>query len=63
MTWAIVRASGGVFGRLFLRAFLPRFDRDAVTRALPSAVELRIADRNVTDSERRTVRRLLREAG
>jgi aminoglycoside phosphotransferase (APT) family kinase protein len=59
MTWAIVRASGGTFGRLFLRSFLPHFDRGEVVRALPTAAELRIADVNVTDRERRTVRRLV----
>jgi aminoglycoside phosphotransferase (APT) family kinase protein len=59
MTWAIVRASGGTLGRLFIRSFVPHFDRDEVLQALPAAVELRVADVNVTDRERQTVRRLV----
>jgi aminoglycoside phosphotransferase (APT) family kinase protein len=59
MTWVILATSGGPFARLFLRSFLPRFDRDEVLDALPLAAERRIADPNVTESERQAVRRLV----
>ena len=59
LTWVILATSGGAFGRLFLRSFLPRFDRDGLSRALPAAAERRLADVNVTDRERTAVRRLL----
>jgi hypothetical protein len=58
MTWVILATSGGPFARLYLRFFLPRFDRDEVLDALPLAAERRIADPNVTDRERQEVRRL-----
>jgi len=59
LTWVIGATSGGVFGRVFLRAFLPHFDRDELVRALPAAAAMRIADVNVTAKEREAVRRLV----
>jgi aminoglycoside phosphotransferase (APT) family kinase protein len=59
LTWIIGATSGGPLGRIFLRSFLPHFDRDEVVRALPAAGTMRIADVNVTDEEREAVRRLL----
>jgi aminoglycoside phosphotransferase (APT) family kinase protein len=59
LTWVILATSGGRAGRLFLRWFLPHFDRDDLVRALPAAAEFRLADPNVTDAERQAVRRLL----
>jgi aminoglycoside phosphotransferase (APT) family kinase protein len=62
LTWVIAATSGGRQGRLFLRWFLPHFDRDAVLAALPEAAERRIADPHVTDREREAVRDLLQRA-
>ena len=62
MTWVILATSGGPFARLYLRFFLPLFDRDEVLDALPLAAERRIADPNVTERERRAVRRLATRA-
>ncbi len=59
LTWVIGATSGGVVGRVFLRAFLPHFDRDELVRALPAAAAMRIADVNVTAKERELVRRLI----
>jgi len=59
MTWVIGATSGGVPGRLFVRAFLTHFDRAEIRGYLSAAGGLRIADRNVTDQERDAVRRLL----
>lgn len=59
MTWVLGATSGGVPGRLFVRAYLTHFDRAEIRRFLPEAGALRIADRNVTDEERAAVRRLL----
>ena len=58
LTW-VIATSGGPLARLFLRWFLAGFDREELLRALPAAAELRVADGNVTESERRAVRRLL----
>jgi aminoglycoside phosphotransferase (APT) family kinase protein len=58
MTWVILATSGGPFGRLFLRSFLPHFDRDEILDALPEAAERRVADPNVTEREQQAVRRL-----
>jgi streptomycin 6-kinase len=58
LTWVILATSGGRAGRLFLRPFLSHFAREVVTEALPIAVELRLADPNVSDQEREAVRRL-----
>jgi aminoglycoside phosphotransferase (APT) family kinase protein len=47
----------------FLRAFLAGFDPEALRRALPAAASFRLADRNVSDEERRQVEVFLRKAG
>ena len=60
MTWVIGATSAGIPGRIFLRSFLPHFDLDEIRRALPAAGELRLRDPNVTESEKRAVRRLIR---
>jgi aminoglycoside phosphotransferase (APT) family kinase protein len=62
LTWVIAATSGGIMGRVFVRPFLAAFDRAEIVRALPTAAERRLADPNVTDSERRSVRRFLRQA-
>lgn len=62
LTWVIAATSGGPLGRLFLRWFLPHFDRDDLLRALPAAADRRVADVNVSDRERRAVRRLVERA-
>jgi Ser/Thr protein kinase RdoA (MazF antagonist) len=59
LTWVILATSGGTGGRIVLRWFLPCFDRHELVRALPGAAERRLADVNVTDDERRAVRRLV----
>ena len=59
LTWVIAATSGGPFGRLFLRWFLPHFDRADLLHALPAAAERRVADVNVSDRERRAVRRFV----
>jgi Ser/Thr protein kinase RdoA (MazF antagonist) len=68
LTWVILATSGGAFGRLFLRRYLLRrylheLDAAAVRDALPRAAQRRIADRNVTDAERRRIRLLLAREG
>jgi aminoglycoside phosphotransferase (APT) family kinase protein len=63
LTWVIVATSGCPFGRVFLRWFLPHFDREELVRRLPVAAERRVADVNVTDRERAGVRRLVERAG
>jgi aminoglycoside phosphotransferase (APT) family kinase protein len=63
LTWIIAATSGGLHGRLFIRSFLPHFDRDELLAALPAAAERRLADPNVSDGERRQVRRLMERAG
>jgi aminoglycoside phosphotransferase (APT) family kinase protein len=60
LTWVLIATNGGPLARLFLRGFLAHFDRDDLVRALPAAAELRIADVNVDDRERRAVRRFVR---
>jgi aminoglycoside phosphotransferase (APT) family kinase protein len=62
LTWVIAATSGGAPGQLFVRAFLPHFDNAELRQGLPRAVELRLADPNVSDRERAAVRRLLRRA-
>jgi aminoglycoside phosphotransferase (APT) family kinase protein len=59
LTWVILATSGGRAGRIFLRSFLRRVDRAAVARTLSAAAEYRLADPNVSDAERRAVRRLV----
>ena len=63
LTWVIAATSGGPSGRMFLRWFLRQFDRAELVRALPAAAGRRLADPNVTDRERRAVRRLVRRMG
>ena len=62
MTWLILETSGGLTGRLFLRPFLAHVPRDAAAAALPVAAEWRVADPNVSVSERDAVRRLVQRA-
>jgi streptomycin 6-kinase len=62
MTWVILATSGGPFARLYLRSFLPHFDRDEVLDALPLAADRRFADPNVTEREQQAVRRLATRA-
>jgi tRNA A-37 threonylcarbamoyl transferase component Bud32 len=59
LTWLILETHGGPMRRPFLSTFLSSFDRDELRQALPAAGEYRLADPNVSDSERETVRRLL----
>jgi tRNA A-37 threonylcarbamoyl transferase component Bud32 len=63
MTWVICATSGGTFGRMFTRFFLGHVDLAAARKALAEAVELRLADPNVTDAERARVRTLLNRMG
>jgi len=63
LTWVILGTAGGPFGRLFARSFLRHFDHDEIVAALPAAAERRIGDPNVTDRERRSVRRLVATHG
>jgi hypothetical protein len=58
LSWVILATSGGHGGRLFLRSFLPHFERSDLVRAVPVAAEFRLADPNVTGEEREAVRRL-----
>jgi aminoglycoside phosphotransferase (APT) family kinase protein len=58
LSWVILATSGGRGGRVFLRSFLPHFERAEVVRALPAAADYRLADPNVTGGEREAVRRL-----
>jgi aminoglycoside phosphotransferase (APT) family kinase protein len=60
LTWVICWTSAGVGGRVFTRRYLRHVDRDAARSALPEAVAYRLADPNVTDGERKRVRRMLR---
>jgi aminoglycoside phosphotransferase (APT) family kinase protein len=62
LTWVIAATSGGPLERLFLRWFLPHFSRADLLRALPTAAERRVADVNVSDRERRAVRRFVERA-
>jgi aminoglycoside phosphotransferase (APT) family kinase protein len=60
LTWVIGATSG--FGGSFLDHFLSHFEERELLRALPAASKYRMADANVTDSEREAVRHLVREA-
>jgi aminoglycoside phosphotransferase (APT) family kinase protein len=60
LTWIIGATSGGAGGRMFTRLYLRDVDREAAREALPEAGEYRLADPNVTNTERERVRRLLR---
>jgi aminoglycoside phosphotransferase (APT) family kinase protein len=65
LTWVIGATSIGLgpVGRSFTEEFLRHFDRDELRRVLRAAAEYRLADRNVTDDERRTVRELVAQEG
>jgi aminoglycoside phosphotransferase (APT) family kinase protein len=56
LTWVILMTSSGRAGRVFARLFARQID---VRTALREAVELRLADRNVTEAERAAVRKLV----
>jgi aminoglycoside phosphotransferase (APT) family kinase protein len=60
LTWVIGATSGRLGGRAFTRLFLRQIDRAAARAALPEAVAFRLADPNVTETERSRARRLLR---
>jgi streptomycin 6-kinase len=62
MTWLILATSGGLTGRVFLRPFLTHVSRDAAVAVLPVAAGWRVADPNVSVSERDAVRRLVQRA-
>jgi len=55
----IDRALAGAFRKLFVRTFLSAFDRPAVAKALPLALENRSHDRNMSDEELGRMRRLV----
>jgi aminoglycoside phosphotransferase (APT) family kinase protein len=59
LTWVILATVGGPLARLFLRSFLPHFDREELLNELPAAADRRAADPNVTDYERQAVQRLV----
>jgi aminoglycoside phosphotransferase (APT) family kinase protein len=59
LAWIICACSGGALGAIGARFFLRHVDRAAAVAALAEAGAYRIADRNVTDEERRAVKRLL----
>jgi aminoglycoside phosphotransferase (APT) family kinase protein len=57
LTWLILATSGGWPGRVVAGMFRRRVGEEAVRAGLPAARDFRLADRNVTDAERRAVRR------
>jgi tRNA A-37 threonylcarbamoyl transferase component Bud32 len=60
MSWILMTTSGGSAGaRAFARLFLRYVDRAEVRAALPEAAAIRLADRNVTASERAAIQRLV----
>jgi aminoglycoside phosphotransferase (APT) family kinase protein len=63
LTWVIAATSHASLGGSFLGDFLAHFDEAELLSALPAAAEYRLADANVTDSERQAVRRLVHDAG
>ena len=56
LTWVILMTSAGAAGRAFARLFERHVDSRS---GLREAVELRAADRNLTEAERGAVRRLV----
>lgn len=56
MTWLILITSGGAPGRALAEHFLRLVGVERIRAGLPDAKAFRIADRNVTDVERRLVR-------
>jgi aminoglycoside phosphotransferase (APT) family kinase protein len=65
LTWVIGATSQGLgrLGRTFISRFLAHFDRDELLRALPAAVDFRLADANVSDEERQAILRLRADEG
>jgi aminoglycoside phosphotransferase (APT) family kinase protein len=65
LTWVIGATSQGLgrLGRTFISRFLAYFDRDELLRALPAAVDFRLADANVSDEERQAILRLRADEG
>jgi aminoglycoside phosphotransferase (APT) family kinase protein len=65
LTWVIGATSQGLgrLGRTFISRFLAHFDRDEVLRALPAAVDFRLADANVSDEERQAILGLRTDEG
>jgi tRNA A-37 threonylcarbamoyl transferase component Bud32 len=61
LTW-VIGATSSSWGE-FLDHFLSHFDERELLRALPIAARYRMADANVTESERQAVRRLVEDAG
>jgi aminoglycoside phosphotransferase (APT) family kinase protein len=59
MTWVILATSAGLPGRIFLHSFLRHIDLAGARGALAVAGERRLADPNVSEDERRRVRRLV----
>ena len=59
LMWVIGATVGSSGASAFTRFFLRHVDREAARRALPEAVAFRLADPNVTDSERARATRLL----
>jgi predicted Ser/Thr protein kinase len=57
MTWVIMETSAGLPGRLLARLFRSRVGRDTILRGLAAARAFRLGDPNVTESEKRRVRR------
>lgn len=55
VTWVIMMSSAGLPGQLFAEQFARHVD---VRTALDEACEIRLADRNVAEAERDTIRRL-----
>jgi aminoglycoside phosphotransferase (APT) family kinase protein len=53
------RAVGRLGRNVFLAAFLPQVDRSEVLAYLPTVARLRLADENVQECERRSIRRML----
>jgi len=58
LTWLILETSAGLPGRLAARIFRSRAGDEAVRRGLAEAARFRLADVNVTASEKDRVRRI-----
>jgi aminoglycoside phosphotransferase (APT) family kinase protein len=65
LTWVIGATSQGLgrLGRTFISRFLAHFDRYELPRALPAAVDFRLADANVSDEERQAILGLRTDEG
>ena len=62
LTWVIVATQGGLLAHAFEHEFVRQFERGDLLAALPAAAERRVADPNLTDRERRAVRRFVERA-